>query len=62
MVQQILSNSGLDTSQEVSFKERSELMAEIICKMQNDLPIAQPKSKSRILLRSRLVLVLTEMV
>ncbi|KAK3912121.1 Mediator of RNA polymerase II transcription subunit 24 [Frankliniella fusca] len=51
MVQQFLSNSGaVDSSQEVStFTERADLMAAVICKMQNDVPIAQPKSKARVL-------------
>lgn len=56
MVQQFLSNSGVsDSPQDGKFTERSQLMAGIICKMQNDVPIAQLKSKARSLSRTSIV-------
>ena len=58
MVQQFFPNPQDVPQEGSSFTERSELMAGIICKMQNDVPNAQPKSKARVLSRTRYDLVI----
>ncbi|KAJ1522847.1 hypothetical protein ONE63_001995 [Megalurothrips usitatus] len=59
MVQQFISSSTQalkpSSPQGGSFSERAALMTGIICKMQNDVPITQPKSKARVLSATSIV-------